>query len=81
MANYKLVGHRQQERLTYDFGADGLTYETEGEAEDARQELLAKILEEEPRGEESAHFKQVFRSTIRKAQKHYDSKTMMKDRV
>jgi len=81
VAEYKLAGHRRLQRLTYDFGADGKTYKTEGEAEFARQELLAQILRDEPRGKDSSHYKQVFKSTIRKAQEHYDSKTMMKDRV
>jgi len=76
-ADFKLAGENTR-RLNYDFAAGGNTYDTYANADRAKAELLAHIVKTDPKGENGPHYKEVLKSKILRAQKHYDSKTMMK---
>ena len=79
VVDYKLTGEDTADpletRVSYEFGADGVSYPSKAKAEKAKQALMAEVLARE--GPKSKLYKKLKISKPARTQAGYDTKTMM----
>ena len=76
LANYKLSGQKKP-RMIFEFGQNGLTFDTLEEAEQARKLFLAEIASTEKKGEKSQRYKILEKTKPAVTQKGFDSSEIM----